>query len=81
MRIFVCGSEQKRTAPSEDEVPEQRASKKARPAPADEEGALVESANLSFGRVDLGTGVCCQFECAFLADTPSVVFRCHVRLQ
>ncbi|CAL8464268.1 g3803 [Coccomyxa elongata] len=47
--------EQKRTAHSEDELPEQRAAKKARPAPADEEGALVESAKLSFGRVELGT--------------------------
>lgn len=58
------GSEQKRTAQSEDELPEQRAATKARPAPADEEGALVESAKLSFGRVELGTGSYCQPECA-----------------
>ncbi len=56
--VCVGGSEQKRTAASEDELPEQRAAKRVRPAPAVEEGALVESSKLSFGRVDLGSGAC-----------------------
>ncbi len=49
------GREQKRSAGSEEEQAEQRAAKKAKQAAA--EDALVDDAKLSFGRVELGTGL------------------------
>lgn len=54
----LASREHKRSAPSGDETAaEQHADKKPRKAAADEEGALVESAKLSFGRVELGAGL------------------------
>ncbi|KAK9904732.1 hypothetical protein WJX75_001541 [Coccomyxa subellipsoidea] len=47
--------EQKRSAVAEEELLEQRAAKKANQAAAEQEGALVDAAKLSFGRVVLGT--------------------------
>jgi hypothetical protein len=53
---MLHGREQKRSAVAEEELLEQRAAKKANQAAAEQEGALVDAAKLSFGRVVLGTG-------------------------